>query len=66
MFPLPNVTNSGTMPISGGDAKSGNGDSVYNNHTRFGGMSYNKGTPQWVMYVAVALLAFWMLSGGKS
>ncbi|MCG7546958.1 hypothetical protein [Pseudoalteromonas sp. Of7M-16] len=61
-----NFTNNGQMPINGGHAKSGNGDSTYNNNTRFGGTVYNKGMPQWVLYVGLALAAYWVLSGGKS
>ncbi|MCF7515972.1 hypothetical protein L3V43_20615 [Pseudoalteromonas sp. L23] len=56
MLPLPqNFTNTGQMPINGGHATSGNGDSVYNNHTRFGGMTYNKGIPQWAIFAAVGV-----------
>lgn len=58
-------TNTGTMPINGGHAKSGNGDSVYNNHTRFGSMNYNKGIPQWVLYVGLGLTAFLVLSAKR-
>lgn len=65
MFPLPNVANSGQMPISGGDAKSGNGDSTFNNHTKFGGIDYNKGMPQWVLYVGLGLAAYMVLRGKR-
>ena len=67
MFPaLPqNFTNTGQMPISGGDAKSGNGDSVYNNHTRFGGMTYNKGLPQWAIFAGLGLAVFWVFASAK-
>ena len=66
MIPIPStLTNSGQMPISGGDAKSGNGDSTFNNHTKFGGIDYNKGIPQWVIYAAIGLAAFWVISGKR-
>lgn len=51
--------------MSGGDATSGNGDSTFNNHTKFGGIDYNKGIPQWVIYAAIGLAAFWVISGKR-
>lgn len=45
----------GMPPISGGDATSGNGDQTYTNNTRFGGMTYNKGIPQWAIFAAVGV-----------
>lgn len=65
MFPIPNVTNSGTMPISGGDATSGNGDSAFSNRSKFGGLNYNKGLPQWLIYAGLGLAAFMVLRGKR-
>mgnify|MGYP000073258028 FL=1 len=60
---LPNpldITNSGTMPISGGDAKSGNGDQTFNGRTSFGGINHKTGiNPLWLVGGAiVAVIAY--------
>jgi len=53
------------MPINGGDAKSGIGDSTFSNNGKLGGLNYNKGMPQWVLYVGLGLAAFWILSAKR-
>ncbi|WP_249348963.1 hypothetical protein [Pseudoalteromonas phenolica] len=58
-------SNTGQMPIKGGDAKSGIGDSAFTNHGKLGGLNYNKGMPQWVLYVGLGLAAFWILSAKR-
>ena len=60
-----NFSNTGQMPIKGGDAKSGIGDSAFTNHGKLGGLNYNKGMPQWVLYVGLGLAAFWVISGKR-
>lgn len=39
-FGMGDLSNSGTMPISGGQATSGNGDQKQNNSASFGGLNY--------------------------
>ena len=55
---LPNpldITNSGTMPISGGDAKSGNGVQTFNGRTSFGSINHKTGiNPWWLVGGAMA------------
>lgn len=65
-MPIPNLTNSGSMPIKGGDANAGSGDSIYNNHTRFAGVTYNKGIPTWVIAAGIAVVAVWVVSRARS
>ncbi|TMO75328.1 hypothetical protein [Pseudoalteromonas aurantia] len=66
MFPLPqNFTNTGTMPISGGAANSGSGDTTYHNNTRFGGMNYNKGIPTWAIVAGLSIAVLWVITSAK-
>lgn len=54
---LPNVNNAGgSMPIKGGDAKSGNGDTRFDGGASFGGINYKTGSNPYVL-VGFALLA---------
>ncbi len=58
------IANSGTMPISGGDAKSGNGDQTQRNSSVFGGLNYGSAgvSPMLVGGIVVAaLIAFVVL-----
>jgi len=52
------IANSGTMPISGGDAKSGNGGSSFGSgsRTKFGGLSYGNGVPPLLIGFIVLVL----------
>lgn len=45
----------GIPNISGGDAKSGNGDSIFTNTSDFGGLDYSKGVPMWALMLAAGL-----------
>ena len=62
---LGDIANSGSMPISGGDAKSGNGPQNQSNGATFGGLNYG-GTgvsPMLIGGIVVAsLIAYVMLS----
>jgi len=37
------LTNSGSMPIAGGAATSGNGDSIFHANSDFGGLNFSTG-----------------------
>jgi hypothetical protein len=52
------VANSGTMPISGGEATSGNGDQTQTNSSVFGGLNYGATgvSPALIGGVVVAVL----------
>ncbi|GHE87459.1 hypothetical protein [Thalassotalea profundi] len=52
---LSKLSNSGQMPISGGDAKSGNGDSVFSADAQFGGINYNAGMNVYLVAVVAAV-----------
>jgi len=46
------LSNSGQMPISGGHATSGNGDTAFDSRAEFGGLNYNKGINATYLIVA--------------
>jgi hypothetical protein len=52
------IANSGTMPISGGEAKSGNGDQKQTNSSVFGGLNYGASgvSPLLIFGIVVAVL----------
>ena len=54
----------GIPGFSSGPATSGNGDSIFNNDSKLGGLNYNKGLPNWAAYVAlgVGAWAVWRVS----
>jgi len=62
MNPL-DVANSGSMPISGGDAKSGNGPQRYDGKVSFGGINHKDGINPWILagVGVVGLVAFLVL-----
>jgi len=58
------IANSGSMPISGGEAKSGNGDLGQTNNIKVGGLNYGgTGVSPLLIggIIAAALVAFVML-----
>ena len=56
------LTNSGTMPISGGHATSGNGDTAFDVNSNFGGLNFSTGiSPTTLVLVAVATAAVVLL-----
>jgi hypothetical protein len=56
MLPNPmSLANSGSMPISGGEATSGNGDQRYSGKASFGGINHKTGlNPLWLVGLAIA------------
>lgn len=56
------ITNSGQMPISGGDAKSGNGDQRFNGKTSYGGINHKTGiNPLWLVGGAIFALGAYVV-----
>jgi hypothetical protein len=59
---IPNVSNMGQMPINGGYATSGNGDTNFSSDgNKFGGLNYNKGVnPTHLMIGAVVCIGVYL------
>jgi hypothetical protein len=51
------LTNSGTMPIAGGAATSGNGDSIFKANGKQGGLNYTKGISNTTLVIAAICAA---------
>lgn len=53
---IPNLNNSGSMPINGGAARSGNGETMFSTKAKFGGLNYGTGVNPYVL-IGLAVLA---------
>lgn len=51
------LTNSGTMPINGGAATSGNGDSIFKANGKQGGLNYTKGISNTTLVISAICVA---------
>ncbi|EOE6053689.1 hypothetical protein ACKJ8N_001451 [Vibrio cholerae] len=58
---IPNITNSGTMPISGGHAGHSSASSTNKSGQQVGSINMGSGVSPWLIALVILILAYLML-----